>query len=63
MGLAVGLGVHGDPRHRPHVTIGNHAAGRGEEFLEMSGFTMGGEGGLVVIDLEEEDVVRTIGEN
>ena len=62
MSLAVALGVHCDHRHRPHVTIGNHASGRGEEFLEMSSFTMGGERGLVVIDLEEEHVVRTIGE-
>ena len=63
MSLAVALGVHGDHRHRPHVTIGNHAASRREEFLEMSSFTMGGERGFVVIDLEEEDVVRTIGEH
>jgi hypothetical protein len=30
-----------------------------KNFLKMSGFTMGGERGLVVIDLEEEDVIAT----
>src|SRR5215831_9130694 len=59
--LAVALGVHGDYRHRPHVTIGNLTAGRGEKFLEMSSFTMGGERSFVVRPLSANDAIQKSG--
>src|SRR6516165_4782005 len=59
--LAVTLGVHRDHRHRARVAISHHVSGRGGVFLEMLSVAMGGERGLVVVHLEEEHVVWTIG--
>src|ERR1700722_7037903 len=62
LAMLLGLGVRSDHGHWPGVSLGDHIGHCRRIFLEMSGLAVGLQGGLVVVDFIEEEVVRIAGE-